>query len=198
MRRLGHDHRLARVGSGISLRAVGAATSTSHQQVLRFERGELDRASIADLGAWCAVVGLDLVIRAYPSGDPIRDVAQQRLIGRLRRRLQPELRWRTEVPLPVGGDLRAWDAVISGRTWSIAVEAETVLDDLQALERRLTLKQRDGGAERVILLIADTTRNRRAITAAPAAFAGFDRRARRLLAALARGDEPDGSALLLL
>src|SRR5262249_16423991 len=80
------------------------------------------------------------------------------------------LRWRTEVPLPIEGDLRAWDAMITGPRWRVAVEAETVIEDVQALERKLSRKQRDGGIDHVMILIADTHRNRRAVAAAPAAF----------------------------
>jgi hypothetical protein len=75
LRRLGVDHRNARRNAGLSSRDVARATRTSHQQVLRFEAGLLTGASIADVGAWCAVVGLDLVVRAFPGGDPIRDAA---------------------------------------------------------------------------------------------------------------------------
>lgn len=196
--RLGRDHRLARVSSGLSLRAVAAATRTSHQQVFRFERGQLVRISIGDIGGWCATVGLDLSVRAFPSGDPIRDIAQQRLIGRLRRRLHPGLRLLTEVPLPIEGDLRAWDGLIVGRGWRRAVEAETVLEDVQAVERRLALKVRDAGADGVILIIANTRRNRRSLAAAPSAFAEFDRRARRVLTQLGRGVDPEGRSILLL
>ena len=85
---------------------------------------------LQDVGAWCAVVGLDLSIRAFPSGDPIRDRAQLALLQRLRARLHPGLRWSTEVPLPIPGDIRAWDAAIDGETWSAKIDAETVLDDL--------------------------------------------------------------------
>jgi hypothetical protein len=42
----------------------------------------------------------------------------------------------------------------------VAVEAETPLRDVQALDRRLALKQRDGGIECLILLVADTRWNR--------------------------------------
>lgn len=198
MRRLGNDHRLARTGAGLSLRDAGAASGTPHQQLLRFERGELDRISIADLGAWCAVVGLDLALRCYPAGDPLRDRAQLALLERLRARLHASLRWSTEVALPIEGDLRAWDAVIRGRDWRRPVEAETVLDDLQALERRLALKRRDGGEDHLILLVADTARNRRALAAAPGSFADLPLRTRAILAALGRGDEPGGSRIVIL
>ena len=105
---------------------------------------------------------------------------------------------RTEVPLPIEADLRAWDAVIRGADWLRPAEAETVLDDIQSLQRRLALKVRDGGVDGVILVIADTPRNRRALAAAPGSFSLFDRNARRALAALAGGSDPGGSSLILL
>ena len=88
--------------------------------------------------------------------------------------------------------------LIDGARWRIAVEAETVLDDLQALERRLRRKQRDGGMEHVILLLADTRRNRRAIAAAPTAFAEFSRNARGPLSALRAGLDPGGNTIVFL
>jgi len=177
---------------------VAAATGTSHQQLLRFERGSIDHVSVQDVGAWCATIGLDLVLRAFPAGDPIRDAGQQRLLDRIRPNIHASLKCRTEVPLPIRGDLRAWDLLIEGRGWRIAVEAETVLDDLQALERRLHRKQRDGGIGVLILLVADTRRNRRAIEAAPASFAGFSRDARVTLRALRAGTNPGHSAIMFL
>ena len=164
----------------------------------RFERGLPCGLRIDQIAAIGAVVGLDVRLRAYPAGDPIRDAGQQRLLERLRARLHPTLRWSMEVPLPIEGDLRAWDALIKGHGWRLVVEAETVLDDLQALERRLRRKQRDGGVDVLILLVADTRRNRRAIEAAPASFAGFSRDARATLHALRAGIHPGRSAIVLL
>ena len=187
---------MARIGAGLSLRAAAAASGASHQQLMRFEAGELQRVSIPEMGAWCAVVGLDLSLRAFPGGDPIRDAGQARLLERLRRELHPRLRWRTEVPLPIPGDLRAWDAMISGPAWRLALDAETVLNDIQALERRLTLKQRDGGVDHVLLLVADTPRNRHARAAAPASLAALTGKPRDVLAALREGRNPGASALL--
>jgi hypothetical protein len=80
----------------------------------------------------------------------------------------------------------------------MAVEPEPVLDDLQAVERRIALKQRDGGIDRVVLLVADTRRNRCALAAAPNAFPGFRRDARATLRDLAAGRNPDRSAVLVL
>jgi hypothetical protein len=198
MQRLGLDHRASRIGAGLSLRAAGDASGTPHQVLLRFERGDLDRVSIADLGAWCAVVGLDLAVRAFPAGDAVRDRAQLALLERLRVRLHPSLRWSTEVPLPIAGDLRAWDALIRGQGWHRAVEAETVIDDVQALERRIALKGRDGGQDGIVLLVADTVRNRNALRAAPAAFADLPLRSRAVLAALGAGRDPGAGGIVLL
>lgn len=151
-----------------------------------------------DIVAIGAAVGLDVRLRAFPAGDAIRDAGQQRLLGRLRPRLHPTLGWSTEVGLPIEGDRRAWDAVIRGEGWRVAVEAETVLDDLQALDRRLALKRRDGGEDHVILLVADTPRNRRALAAAPGAFADLPLRTREILRALGGGRAPVGSGIVIL
>jgi hypothetical protein len=165
---------------------------------MRFERGEIEYLSVADLGAWCAVVGLDLALRAYAAGDPIRDRAQLALLERLRARLHPSLKWATEVPFPIEGDLRAWDAMIRGNDWRLPVDAETALDDLQATERRLTLKRRDGGIDHVIVLVADTPRNRRALASAPGAFADLPLRTRAILNALGNARDPGGSGIVIL
>src|SRR5207253_11174737 len=117
-----------------------------------------------------ALVGLDLSARGFPSGQPLRDAGHVALLGRLQARLAPGLRWRTEVPIvpaSVEGarDFRAWDAVVSGVGWAIGVEAETHVRDVQALQRRLALKQRDGAMEVVILVLADTRHHRELMSA---------------------------------
>jgi transcriptional regulator with XRE-family HTH domain len=187
----------ARRGAGLSREAVGRACGLARSSVERLEAGTR-RSTIRELAAYGATVGLEVRLRAYPAGDPIRDAGQQRLLERFRPRLHPGLSWRTEVTLPIEGDRRAWDALIRGEGWVVAVEAETVLDDLQAVERRIALKQRDGGIDRVILLVADTRRNRRALAAAPNAFPGFSLDARATLRDLAAGRNPDRSAILVL
>jgi transcriptional regulator with XRE-family HTH domain len=195
--RVASEVRLARVGGGLSLRDVSAAAGVDHVALWLFERRRRD-LRLEDLAAICEVLGLDLSLRAYPAGDPIRDAAHARLLERFRARIHPGLRWSTEVPLPNSGDLRAWDAIVAGPGWRTAVEAETAINDVQALERKLALKTRDGGADHVLLLVADTRRNRRAIDAAPAAFAGLPLRNRHILRDLGAGREPAGNGLLIL
>ncbi|HUQ78363.1 MAG TPA: helix-turn-helix transcriptional regulator [Patescibacteria group bacterium] len=187
----------ARRGAGLSREAVGRAAGLSRSALERLETGAR-RSTVRELAAVGSAVGLDVRLRAYPAGDPVRDAGQLRLLERLRSRLDGGLSWRTEVPLPIEGDRRAWDAVIGGTRWLAAVEAETVLDDLQAIERRVALKQRDGGIDHVVVLVADTRRNRRALAAAPHAFAGFSRDARTVLRALGAGRDPECSAILIL
>lgn len=140
--------RRARTDRGLSQAEVGRAVGLSGQQVSRIERGLVPDVSVAGICRLLAVVGLELSARAYPAGEPIRDRAHRALLGRFRQRLHRSLRWRTEVPLPIGGDLRAWDGHVSGAGWHVGVEAETRPTDLQALERRLALKLRDGAVER--------------------------------------------------
>jgi len=195
--RVRSDLMQARQGSGLSREAIGQACGLSRTIVERIEDGTRP-TTIDEHAAIGAAVGLDVRLRADPTGDPIRDAGQQRLLKRLRGRRHPILHWATEVPLPIEGDMRAWDAVIRGERWCSGVEAETVLDDIQAVERRLALKQRDGEMDHVILLVAVTPRNRRALAAAPTAFATFSRGARATLRALSDGRDPGSSGIVIL
>lgn len=197
-RRVRTDIAAARRNAGVSQDALGAVCGISGSAAGRIETGVTGIVDLRTLAAMAASVGLELRLRAYPAGDAIRDVGQQRLLARIRPRIHPGLRCATEVALPIEGDLRAWDAVIRGDGWRIAVEAETVLDDLQAVERRLALKRRDGGIDHVILLVADTRRNRRALTSTPGAFADLPMRTREILGALGRGVHPGGSGMVIL
>lgn len=126
----------------------------------------IERGDAADVGYRClcvvfAVVGLDLSSRVYPGGQPLRDGGHVRLLERFRALLPGGTPWHTEVPLPRPGDQRAWDA--QARLWGmlVGIEAETRTSDAQRLQRRIALKARDGGVDRVILVLADTKTNRR-------------------------------------
>jgi transcriptional regulator with XRE-family HTH domain len=197
-RRVRADVAAARRNAGVSQDALGATCGISGSAAGRIENGVTGIVDLRTLAAMAAGVGLELRLRAYPAGDAIRDAPQQRLLERLRPRIHPSLRWATEVALPIEGDLRAWDAMIRGDGWRLAVEAETVLEDLQAVERRLALKRRDGGIDHVILLVADTRRNRAALASAPGAFATLPLRTREVLHALRRGLHPGDSGIVIL
>lgn len=165
----------------------------------RIERAALEELSIDQAARAAAVVGLRLAARLYPDGDPVRDAAQLALLERFRQRLPPEARWDTEVPLPVTGDRRAWDGLVRLRGRRAGCEAETRIDDVQALERRLTLKLRDGDVDLLILIVAKTVANRRAVevhreTLRP--LLPLD--GRDVLASLRAGRLPDRSGLVVL
>jgi transcriptional regulator with XRE-family HTH domain len=196
---LGGEIREARLGLGLSLRAIVGRVAASPSKVSRIERGRSPRVPLCDLGAVAAAVGLDLSVRLFPGPRPTRDAAHLRLLARLRERVHPSLVWRTEVPLPIPGDQRAWDAVIAGASFNVAVEAETRLLDLQALERRIGLKARDGGMGVVILLVADTRLNRDAVRGSgPSALSAFAAAPRSVLEALREGREPEGGSVVFL
>jgi transcriptional regulator with XRE-family HTH domain len=193
--RLGSELRIARRSAGLSRSEVATACRLSAAQVYRLERGLVGGPSLEAVMCIASVVGLEVAVRAYPRGDPLRDAGHARLLGRLRGELHPSLTWRTEVPLPIAGDSRAWDAVIGGRGWQLPVEAETVLADGQAIERKLALKLRDGGFDHAVLLLADTRRNREA---SPELQRGIPLDTRAVLAALRQGRDPGGSGIVIL
>jgi len=178
---------------------LGRAVGLSPSQVSRICRGLAPNVSIVQLARLLAAVGLELSARAYPSGEPIRDAAQVALLAQLRERLHPSLRWRTEIPLNVAGDMRAWDGGIFGDGWWLPVDAETRPNDLQALERREALKQRDAASEHMVLLLKDTRHNRYLVRlAGPALLKHFPVPSHIALLALAEGRFPGGSSIVFL
>lgn len=196
---LARELREARLDRGLSQDAVAAAAGLSGARLSRIERGLVATLSIDQASRLLAVVGLELSARAYPSGSPTRDAAHVALLGRLRGRLHGSLRWRTEVPLPIPGDLRAWDAVIEGDGWWVGVEAETRPRDAQALLRRVALKARDGEADLVLLVLTDSRHNRDFVRLhRDDLTARFQVAGRRSLELLAAGARPDGSAIVVL
>ena len=111
----------------------------------------------------------------------LRDRVQLRLLEAFRSRLHPSLSWRTEVPLPIGGDRRAWDAVIGAPDGLVGIEGLSRIGAADATIRRVNLKLADDPRiSRAVLVVNDTARNRSALRAA-------SDRARRLPAADARG-----------
>lgn len=188
--------------AGKSQRDVGRAVGMSYSQVGRIERAVLPAVGVHQLARIGAVVGLDVRVRAYAGPQPLRDAAQIALLERLRERLAPSLVIRTEVPLPIDGDLRAWDAVIAGFdpiADVLHVEGETRLYDAQAQFRRIALKARDGGVDTVLIVVADTPRNRAAVRAAGAMVReAYPIAPRVALNALATGRHPGGSSLIFV
>lgn len=183
----------------LSQRSASAAAGMSKSAWSRLERGEETRLPLVHLARASAAVGLDLSVRAYPGGQPVRDAAHLALLQRLSVALGDEVGWQTEVPLPNPGDRRAWDALIRVARVRIGVEAETRARDSQELQRRLSLKRRDVGVDHVVLVLSDTRHNRSFLRVAGEGFrGGFPVPGSAALERLGAGRDPGGSSIILL
>ncbi|MFV2064725.1 MAG: helix-turn-helix domain-containing protein [Chloroflexota bacterium] len=195
---LGQEIRIARLSHDLSQSSAGRAIAMSTSAWSRMERGAAQGLSLSDLTRALAVVGLSLNVRAYPGGQPLRDQAHLQLLARFRQKLGAAAQWRTEVPMPNPGDLRAWDALVLLPSARIGIEAETRARDAQGLQRRLALKRRDGGVDHLFLLLADTRHNRAFLRVVGEGFlADFPLDGRTALKRLAPGEDPGGSAIVL-
>jgi transcriptional regulator with XRE-family HTH domain len=191
--------RTARIDRHLTQERVGAVAGMSRTQVSHAERGNLPSLTIEQAARLLAAVGLRLSLRAYPTVDPVRDAGQRAVLDAFRGDVSPGLGWAYEVPIPIHGALRAWDAVITGPHWRIAVEAETRPRDVQALQRRLQLKLRDSGIESAVLVLLDSRANRELLRVhGPALEATFPVTGREALSLLAAGRRPTGSAVILV
>jgi len=205
---LGAELRAARVDRGLSQAVVAKAGRMCRSKLSRIERGRFRTVPVLDLFRLSSILGLELSMRAYPGGQPIRDAAQRALLERFRARISPAIPWRYEVALQRQGDQRAWDAWLLpkpavaavGAMLAVAVEAETRPGDLQATQRRINLKLRDDPrVAAVILLLADTRRNRALVREHSAALqAEYPVAAAELLTDLAAGLRPRGSGVVLM
>jgi hypothetical protein len=166
----------------------------------RLERDEIEAPRLEDLWAIGAVLGLDLRLNAFPGGEPLADRVQVRLLAAIRTRIHPAIGWRTEVPLPIQGDRRAWDAVALTRDGWTGFEAISRLGAIDATVRRANLKQRDDPRiGRVILVLADTVRNHEAMRLGSAVLrADYPLETRTVLASLAAGTAPPLNGVVVL
>ena len=172
----------------------------SRSYVGRLERNEIREPGLDSVASVAAALGLRLRLALYPEGEAIRDRVQLRLIEAFRARLHASVGWRTEVPLPIQGDRRAWDAVaIADDGWT-AIEAISRLGVVDATLRAANQKQRDDPRiARTVLVIADTPRNRLALRLAHATVrADYPLDTRAVCAALAAGKAPAASGVVLL
>jgi transcriptional regulator with XRE-family HTH domain len=191
--------RTARRDRGLDGADIARQIGMSQSHYSRIERGRTGSLSIELAAALLAAVGLDLSIRSYPGGEPLRDAAHVGLLRRFTAEVHRSLRVLTEVAFPQPGDRRAWDVVVLGRDWRHGVEAETRPRDRQALERRLALKMRDGDVSSMSLLLLDSRYNRDFVRANEDVLRDrFPLPGRRALEALRDGLDPGGSSIILL
>lgn len=195
----GEEVRATRLAAGLSLAEIARAAGISGAELSRSERAHAPWLDVLTACRICAVVGLELSMRTFPGGDPVRDAAHSRMFAAFRDLLGPGLRLRAEVPVTNGRDARGWDGVLDDRVAIAAVELESKVTDGQALARRLALKQRDGQIPCLILVVLDTRSNRAALRLAgqvlESQFPLGDRDVRQALSA---GRIPERSGIVIL
>jgi len=195
---IGAEVLTARRMAGVSQDKLGAAAALSGSEVGRIERGEAPWLTVVQAARLLKAVGLDLSAKTYPAGPPIRDAGHLRLLADFEARLPPTLRCIREWPIPNDRDKRAIDVLVAGLPRRTGVEAETNLHDIQALERDINGKRRDGKLERMVLLVRDSKRNRGILRAADALRRSFPLDTRAVMAALGRGRDPGGDGIVVL
>ncbi len=194
------DLRSTRLALGLSQSTVAAAAGISRSYAGRLERSEIVAPNVDHLASMAATLGLRLRFALYPDGEPVRDRVQLQLLERLRGRIHPTIAWRTEVPIPVPDDRRAWDAVAMADDGWTGIEAISRLRVVDATLRSVNQKLRDDPRiVRVVLAIADTVRNRAALRSAITAVrADYPLDTRTVLSAWGAGQSPPLSGIVLI
>lgn len=199
LRFIGQELRVARILAGRTQREVADQVGRSASHVSRVEHGLIRGLTFHQLYRHSAAVGLKPFLNLYPSIARPLDRAQLALFTRFRERIGQWWNVSLEVPMPIAGDLRAADAVLSGHGLRIVVEVITRLADFQAQVRSAHRKVRDLNADRLIFVVAGTDTNRRALRDAGAVVIdAFPVGTKGALARLARGEDPGGDAIVLL
>ena len=198
VRSLGRELRIARRMAGVSQLTLGRAVGLSGAEVGRIERGEAPWLTIEHAARVLRAVGLDLWVKTCPAGPPIRDAGHLRLLADFEARLPSSIAAQREWPIPNDRDRRALDVLLVGLPVRTGIEAETVLSDLQALERELNLKRRDARIGRMFLLVRKSRRNLRILRSAGALRRTFPLGTRAVMAALAREQDPGADGIIVI
>jgi hypothetical protein len=178
---------------------VGRAVRRSPSWISRAERGLVPGVGFDDLVVLGASVGLKLWTTTFPAERAIQDAPQLTLLRRFRARVGEGWHWSFEVIVPIAQDLRAADAVLESGPIRVMVEAFTRLADAQAQLRAVQVKARDMGISRVVIVVAATKVNRRALAEAASVIAAdFPIGTRATLAALAAGRDPGANGIVVI
>jgi hypothetical protein len=158
-----------------------------------------DSLTLVEVAQLAAVLGFELSAGLHPVGEPLRDKGHQAVIGRLIGVVHESWRVAREVPLPNPGDNRVWDAVLRLAGCTVGIEVETRVRDIQALTRRMRARQREGGTQVVILVLAESVHNRRVLSELIEALGPeFATSPRAVLKALREARPITGSAVILI
>jgi transcriptional regulator with XRE-family HTH domain len=186
--------------AGLSQETLSRLVGWSQPEVSRFEHlVRRDTVTFDDLARVASNLGLELVANLFPVGDPVRDKGHQALLARLRAILATAWRVVAEMPLPNVRDARSWDLGLRLAAQRVGVEAETAIRDVPWLVRRMRERERDGGMDEVLLLLADSRANRALLPQLLEALGSrFQTPTRGILRALREGRPVPGSGVILL
>lgn len=195
---LGLELRNARMTCGATLAEVAQALGWSESKVGRIERGQRKSVTHLELASYASVVGLRYSGRLFVGTTRLRDATQLETINAYR---SEAVAWgwrcRIEEPLPLTGDLRAFDLMLSADRVRVAHEFISRLRDAQAQVRPILQKQRDAGVPTLVLVLRDTAENRRAVReAGPALRDVFPLSARTVMQAMRECRDPGGNGII--
>ena len=189
--------RTARSLANASMKAVALEVGWSESRYRRFESGET-AITIGDVAAVASVLGLQLGAGLHPVGDGLVDRGHQALLKRFRGLLAPPIRVASEVPLIRTG-ARSWDLLLRIGAQLVGVEAETRVRDAQALVRKIRVRERDGGADAILVVLSDSAHNRAVSTELREMLGpSYATSPRAILAALRAGRPLPGSGVILV
>ena len=163
--------RAARLAADVTQSHVARVAGLTQPSISRAETPSAGPVSIEALAVHSAVLGMQLSVKTYPVGSPVRDAAHLELLARFRLAVYDGFGWHPEALIGQRGDLRAWDVLLSGPV-RIGVDAETRLRDIQSLQRKTGAKARDSGVDRVVLVVSNSRHNRRVLNEHALALSG--------------------------
>jgi hypothetical protein len=192
-----------RVEAAVSQELVASTLGTSQSAVARVLTNQRTDIGVIELSEIASVLGMELSVRLYPVGDPVRDKGQLALGRRFDARLATAWRVTNETLLPGPGDRRSWDKLLrlttSPTRHLVGVDLETRIRDIQALVRRTRERERDGQANAILLVLSDSATNRLLVDEFRHELGpDYETSPGRILAALSEGKSLPGSGVLLL
>lgn len=192
--------RVARQNAAVSQRALATQLGWSQSEINRLEQFRYMNVPMLRLCEVGAVLGLELGAGWHPAGDAVRDEGHQAVKRRFLSNVASPPYLRThEAPFPNVGDLRSWDILLRLDQHRVGVEFETRVRDVQACVRRIRARERTGGVDAIVLVLADTAHNRRLVRELREALGSeFATSPGVITAALASGLPVPGSGVVLV
>jgi transcriptional regulator with XRE-family HTH domain len=198
-REFGESLRELRMARGLSRRALVADLPISVSKLARWEACRPPYPDLYEAAFVARLLGQDLSARLYPAGNALRDEGHLSVTGRFLELVADHVPRRIEAVIPGPGDLRAWDVLLVLGRVRVGVAVETRLRDVQALLRREQAKMRDSGVDRLLLVLLNSSTNRRAVRAASDVLrTALPLDGRTILPALRHGRDPGGNGILFV